>query len=132
MSVIDEMIAAFPGSRQENQEWSACIAACLECAQVCTSCADACLREDSVADLRRCVRTCSDCADVCTMTVAVLSRHTAGDHSVVRASLEACRTASAECASQCEQHASMHDHCRICAESCSRTEAACAALLAII
>jgi hypothetical protein len=30
---------------------------------------------------------------------------------------------------ECESHASMHEHCRICADACRRCEAACAALL---
>lgn len=33
------------------------------------------------------------------------------------------------CAEECEHHAGMPEHCRICAEACRRCENACAALL---
>ena len=42
------------------------------CATICSSCADACLAEESVADLRDCIRTDLDCADVCAATAALL------------------------------------------------------------
>ena len=35
----------------------------------------------------------------------------------------------ASCATECEAHADMHEHCRICAEACRRCEQACADLL---
>jgi len=102
------------------------------CATICSSCADACLAEESVADLRDCIRTDLDCADVCAATAALLSRRTGSDLEVVKAQLNACRTACAACADDCEQHADMHEHCRLCAEACRRCEKACADLLAAI
>jgi hypothetical protein len=33
---------------------------------------------------------------------------------------------------ECELHADMHEHCRICAEACRRCEQACQELLAAI
>ena len=33
-------------------------------------------------------------------------------------------------AEECEKHAGMHEHCRICAEACRRCEQACDQLLA--
>lgn len=38
------------------------------------------------------------------------------------AKLAACIEA---CADECEQHADMHEHCRICAEACRACEKAC-------
>ena len=99
------------------------------CATICSSCADACLGEESVADLRDCIRTDLDCADVCATTAAVLSRQTGSNTDVLRAQLEACRAACASCAAECETHAQMHEHCRVCAEACRRCEQACAELL---
>ena len=49
------------------------------CAQACTACADACLSEETVAELRKCIRTDLDCADICAATARVLSRHTGYD-----------------------------------------------------
>jgi hypothetical protein len=82
-----------------------------------------------VADLRKCVRTNLDCADVCDATARVLSRHTGYDANISRALLEACIAACRACGDECEQHASMHEHCRVCAEACRACEAACRELL---
>lgn len=106
-----------------------CIEACFACAQTCTACADACLAEKMVADLASCIRTNLDCADMCTTTGRILSRHTGYDANLTRAVLEACRTACKACEETCSEHASMHEHCRICAEACRRCEQACDALL---
>jgi hypothetical protein len=106
-----------------------CIEACVECAQACTACADACLSEEMVAELRKCIRTDLDCADVCEATGRVLSRHTAYDANVTRAVLEACATTCRACGDECESHAGMHEHCRICAGVCRRCEQACRDLL---
>jgi Domain of Unknown Function (DUF326) len=38
----------------------------------------------------------------------------------------ACRS----CGDECERHAAMHEHCRVCAEACRRCEQACNELLA--
>ncbi|GEA86103.1 four-helix bundle copper-binding protein [Cellulomonas cellasea] len=104
----------------------------IECAQACTACADACLSEEMVADLRTCIRGDLDCADVCETTGRVLSRHTGYDANVTRALLTACIAACVACGDECEQHAGMHEHCRICAEACRACEAACGDLLAAI
>jgi hypothetical protein len=106
-----------------------CIEECFSCAQTCTSCADACLSEDSVADLRKCIRLDLDCADICDATGRVLTRQTEYDAPTSKAILEACRQACATCAEECERHADMHEHCRICAEACRSCEKACEELL---
>jgi hypothetical protein len=114
----------------EKDTLAECIAACFQCAQACTACADACLAEDMVADLITCIRTDLDCSDICVTTGNILSRQTGTNKGIARAMLEACRAACAACADECERHAGMHEHCRICAEACRRCETACAALLA--
>ncbi|WP_343994899.1 four-helix bundle copper-binding protein, partial [Terrabacter terrae] len=119
-----EMLQAYPkdlGAIDEDK-LADCLQACFECAQTCTACADACLSEDMVAELTKCIRTDLDCADVCLATGNVLSRHTGYDANVTRAVLEACATVCKACADECEQHAEMHGHCRICAEACRRCE----------
>ncbi len=114
----------------DRDKLAACIEACYECSQTCTACADACLAEDMVAELRTCITLNLDCADVCASTGAVLSRQTGQDATVLRAVLEACAAACKACGDECQQHASMHEHCKVCAESCSRCEQACRDLLA--
>jgi hypothetical protein len=109
-----------------------CIDACFECAQTCVACADACLAEDMVAELRRCIRLNLDCADVCAATGRVLSRQTEYDASITVTLLEACAQACQSCGTECDQHAAMHDHCRVCAEACRRCQAACNDLLGAV
>jgi hypothetical protein len=64
MSTTSAMLDSYPKSLGDidRAALTACIDACVECAQVCTACADACLSEDSVADLTTCIRTDLDCA----------------------------------------------------------------------
>jgi hypothetical protein len=85
-----------------------------------------------VAELTKCIRTNLDCADICATTGAVLSRHTGYDANITRTILEACRVACGSCATECERHAGMHEHCRLCGEACRLCEAACADLLAAL
>ena len=107
-----------------------CIDACYDCAQTCTACADACLGEDMVAQLTRCIALDLACADVCATTGAVLSRQVAGDEQLLRTLLEACARACKSCGDECDQHAEMHEHCRVCAEACRACEQSCRELLA--
>jgi hypothetical protein len=134
MTVVAQMLDTYPADLGgvDREKLRACIEACVECAQACTACADACLSEETVADLRRCIRSDLDCADVCAATGRVLSRHTGYDANLTRAVLEACATACRSCGDECEQHAGMHEHCRVCAESCRRCEQACRDLLAAL
>lgn len=132
-NTVTDMLNTYP--RDINTDpglLAGCIAACVECAQACTACADACLSEDMVAELRKCIRTDLDCADICETTGRVLSRHTAYDANVTHAVLRACATACKTCGEECERHADMHDHCRLCAEACRRCEEACKRVLAAI
>jgi hypothetical protein len=101
-----------------------------DCAQACTSCADADLSEPGVAELVKCIRLCLDCADVCTATGRVISRQTEYDANLTRSLLEACVTACRSSGDERERHAAMHEHCRVCAEACRRCEQACQQLLA--
>ena len=131
---VEAMLDTYPSDLGgiDKQALAACIEACFECAQTCTACADACLAEDMVAELTKCIRINLDCADVCETTGRVLSRQTGSDANITRAVLLACEVACKACAGECEQHAQMHEHCRVCAEACRRCERACADLLAAL
>ena len=131
MTVANQMLDTYPKSlgHVDKDKLRACIEACVECAQACTACADACLSEDSVAELTKCIRSNLDCADVCETTGRVLSRHTGYDANITRAVLEACAQACKSCGDNCDEHAGMHEHCRVCAESCRRCEQACRDLI---
>jgi hypothetical protein len=130
MTRAAEMIASSPATIDLDHELLARVLdAAATCAQVCTACADACLSEEMVADLRKCIRTDLDCADICGTTLRVLSRHTAYDANITRAQLQVCIEACRSCGAECEQHAGMHEHCRVCAEACRACETACRELL---
>jgi hypothetical protein len=103
-----------------------------DCAQACTTDVDADLSEQNVAEMVTCIRLCLECTDVCTATIGVISRPAAYDASVTRPLLEACVASCKSCGDECERHAHMHEHCRICAEACRRCERACRELLAAL
>jgi hypothetical protein len=109
---------------------AATIDALSDCAQACTACADDCLSEPNVAELVKSIRLCLDCADICAATVRVASRRTEYDANVTKPLLEACAATCKSCGDECERHAQMHAHCRVCAEACRRCEQACRELLA--
>lgn len=123
---VQEMIRTHPhAQRMSNDLLIRCVEECYDCAQICTSCADACLGESMVADLRQCIRLDLDCADICIATGTIATRRTGMNDDVLNRMLDACATACRVCAEECERHASQHDHCRICAEACHRCEKAC-------
>jgi hypothetical protein len=108
-----------------------------DCAQACTACADDCLSEPQVApraaprperglaELVKCIRLCLDCADICTATLRVVSRQTQYDANLTRPQLLACVAACTSRGDECQRHAGMHVHCRVCAEACRRCQRAC-------
>ena len=114
----------------ERDALARCIDACFDCAQSCEACADACLAEDGVRELTRCISLNALCADVCATTGAALSRQLAVDKELVRALLDVCAHACRSCGDECERHAEMHEHCRICAEACRACEQSCRELVA--
>lgn len=103
-----------------------------DCIQACTVDTDADLGEDDLADMVKCVRLCLQCADICTAAVAVLSRPAEYDPNVVRPLLESCVAICASCGDECERHARMHDHCRVCGAACRQCEQACRKFLGAI
>lgn len=101
-----------------------------DCAQACAADADDDLGEQNVNDLVKCIRLCLDCADICAATVGVTSRQTDYDANITKPLLEACAATCKSSGDECERHAQMHEHCRVCAEACRRCEQACRELLA--
>ena len=130
MSYALQMLDSYP--RTVNVDASvlaAAIHAISDCAQACTADTDADLSEQNLAEMVKCIRLCLDCADVCIATGRVISRQTEYDASLTRSLLEACVTACRSSGDECERHAAMHEHCRVCAEACRRCEQACQQLL---
>ena len=100
-----------------------------DCAQACNADNAADLSEPNLADMVRCIRLCLDCTDICATTAGVTSRLVEYDPGVVRPLLESCLAICRSCGDECERHAAMHAHCRVCAQACRRCEQACLTLL---
>jgi hypothetical protein len=127
MKTIELMLRSHPRADQQHAVvYAEALAALRMCAETCTSCADACLGEpEHLERLRRCIRVDLDCADICTATARVLMRQTETNNDIVHAQLHACVLACQMCADECEVHADMHDHCRLCAEACHHCQERC-------
>lgn len=106
-----------------------CIGALVECADTCTSCADACLGEEMVPSLTKCISVNLNCADICAVTARVLGRQTEVNPQILRVQLEASAVSCRVCAQECESHAEMHQHCRICRSVCQSCEKICRELI---
>lgn len=132
MTITTDMLATHPAASADVDQdvLTRCIEACIDCAQACGMCADACLAEEMVADLRSCIRTDLDCADICATTARVVSRRTGSGADMIKAMVTACAAACKSCGDECAGHASMHEHCKVCADACRRCEQACNELLA--
>lgn len=94
-----------------------------------TTCADACLGEETVAELRDCITTNNLCAEVCVATARALARIREGSYAILKMQLLAAIEATSKCAEECDRHADMHAHCRVCAEDCRSAEKAARAML---
>jgi len=131
MSYATQMLDAYPRTFNiDSGLLAGTIDALTDCAQACTADADDDLSEQNVAELVKCIRLCTDCADICTTMAGVLSRQTEYDANISRTLLEACAATCKSSGDECQQHAMMHEHCRVCAEACRRCERACRDLLA--
>jgi hypothetical protein len=130
MTYASQILNAYPRTPGvDSRVLAAAIDALNDCAQVCISDADDDLSEQNLADMVKCIRLCLDCADICTATARVTGRQTEYDADVTRPLVEACIVACRSCADECDHHAKMHEHCRVCAEACRRCETACRELL---
>jgi hypothetical protein len=133
MSYARQLLDTYPGTvTADAGALAAAIDALSDCAQACTADVDADLSEQNLAEMVTCIRLCLDCADVCTATIGVTSRQASYDASVARPLLQACVAICKSCGDECEQHAQMHEHCRVCEQACRRCEQACRQLLATL
>jgi Domain of Unknown Function (DUF326) len=130
MSYARQMLDTYPRALNVDAGMlAAAIDAITDCAQACIADTDADLGEQDAVEMVRCIRMCLDCADVCTATAGVISRPADYDADLTTPLLEACVAICKSCGDECERHARMHEHCRVCAEACRRCEQACRALL---
>jgi hypothetical protein len=125
MSYARQLLDTHPrGASTDARLLIAAIDALTDCAQACIADADDDLSEQNLTEMVKCIRLCLDCADVCTATAAVTSRQTEYDANVTRPLPQACVAVCRSCGDDCERHARMHEHCRICEQACRRYEPA--------
>jgi len=130
MSYARQMLDTFTRNVDVNADvLASAIDAMSDCAQACNADNAADLGEHHLADMVRCIRLCMDCADICTTTAGVTSRLVDYDPAVLGPLLESCVAICRSCGDECERHAPMHAHCRVCAQACRRCEQACQELL---
>ena len=130
MSYARQMLDTYPRTLNVGaDQLAATIDALSDCAQACTADTDADLSEPNLTEMVKCIRLCLDCTDVCTATLGVISRLAEYDPGTTKPLLEACAATCKSCGDECERHAQMHEHCRVCAEACRRCEQACQELL---
>jgi hypothetical protein len=130
MSYAKQMLASYSRTfNVDNGVLAATIDALNDCAQACTADVDADLGEQDVSEMVTCIRLCMECADICAATVTVTSRLAEYDSKITKPLLEACVVACKSCGDECERHAQMHEHCRVCGEACRRCEQTCRVLL---
>ena len=133
MSYARQMLDTYPRAWTIDADvLAAAIDALSDCTQACHADNAADLSEQNVTEMVRCIRLCLDCVDVCTATVGVLSRQAEYDAGLTRPLLEACVAICKSCGDECERHARMHEHCRVCGDACRRCERACRELLAAL
>jgi hypothetical protein len=133
MSYARQMLDTYPRALTVDASLlAAAIDAITDCAQACIADTDADLGEQNVTEMVSCIRLCLDCADVCTATAGVTSRPGGYHADVTKPLLEACVAICKSCGEECERHARMHEHCRVCAEACRRCEQACRELLDVL
>ena len=129
MSYAKQIIDTYAPASVETGLLVTTIEALMDCAQACMADADADLSEENLADMVECIRLCLDCADLCAATLGVLSRLASHDSGGTTLLVSACAAVCKTCGDECERHAAMHEHCRVCAEACRRCEQACRQLL---
>jgi hypothetical protein len=133
MSYAKQLLDTYQGPLDVDADvLAATIDALNDCAQACIADTDADLSEQNVTEMVTCIRLCMDCAEVCAAAAGVRSRPAQYDANVTRPLLESCVAICKSCGDECERHAQMHAHCRVCADACRRCEQACRELLDVM
>ena len=98
-----------------------CIEACSAASMAATMCADS----DAGDTMARCASMCMNTADVSTTMMRMMMRPAGYDLGSMTTMMSACMAMGEACAMECETHADMSEHCRICASACRAMIDAC-------
>lgn len=130
MSMMADMMKSMPmsstaGTGMDMTTMQGCMEACSAAAMAATMCADA----DSGENMARCASMCMNTADVATAMMRMMMRPGGYDMTVMHAMTTACMSMGEACAAECERHAEMSEHCRICASACRAMVDACSQMM---
>ena len=81
-----------------NNDYSACIQACIDCALACEKCSTACLLEKDVTPMSKCILHDRDCADVCRLAAVLMVRDATHAPQFCALCAEFCDACGEECA----------------------------------
>ncbi len=73
---------------------------------------------------------CMSTADVAMTMMRMMMRPAGYDMAVMTSMMTACMAMGEACADECEMHASMSEHCRICAMACRAMVDSCRSMMA--
>lgn len=122
MSTATRMLNSYPRILSVD---AGVLAPVIDTVNDCTACVHADWGDHNVLELVKYIRPCLDCGDVCAATARVTNRQTEVDCGVIEPMLETRAATCKSCCGECEPHAEIREHCRICAESCRRCEQSC-------
>jgi hypothetical protein len=99
--------------------YSTCIAACNACADACDHCAASCLREDDVQMMADCIAADIDCAQICRLAAGFMARASDFAADLCRVCADVCERCGEICARHDADHCQKcAEACRKCAEEC--------------
>ena len=126
--MMADMMRSMPAAGTTSMDMSMmqrCMEACSAAAMAATMCADA----DGGEGMGRCASMCMNTADVATAMMRMMMRPGSYDMAVMSPMMSACMAMGEACAAECDQHAEMSEHCRICASACRAMVEACSSMM---
>lgn len=102
-----------------HKQYSACIEACISCAEACDRCITASRDDPNPSMLTRCNTLCMDCAAMCRLTSSYMAHDSEFIDLICQDCAEVCEVCAEECMKfQSEHHRQCTDACHKCMEEC--------------
>lgn len=128
MSMMADMMKSMPMSGMTGMDMpmmQECIEACSAASMAATMCADACGSDG----MGRCASMCMSTADVATAMMRMMMRPAGYERELMTSMMTTCMAMGEACAAECQKHADVSEHCRICASACKAMVDACASAM---
>jgi len=124
MSMMADMMKTMPMAGAAGMDMAmmqGCIEACSAASMAATMCADA----DGGEGMGRCASMCMNTAEVADTMMRMMLRPAGYDMGVMTSMMSTCMAMGEACAAECDMHAAMSEHCRVCAAACRAMVEAC-------